>query len=583
MTSLGIRSGRELHALEPQVERSGQRLHHERLRHARDALEQHVAAHEQRGDEPGQHTLLADDDLADLRSRRASTAARGSTGWSVTRAPQEFGSDAIEVGGDLEQVVVGVNGPLAERGRGPGFVDAGRGSDRRRRARRSAPGGRPRRASTARRTSARSAAAASSGRRRASSSRPTATTSSEPATATGCSSCTGRPRRRPRHSTHSSDGDGEPRAAPAAPARPTRSTRSSSPRRLDRRAVEHATRASAGVGASTAAASTALSASSSSSLVNGLAGCAIMTTSPSPRWTRGDDAPSKQAPVAALGGLRRLVERETSTIGQRRRARAVDGRRPASGESGRRRGAPARPRPSAATASRSSSVSRSRSTSAAVASSGGGPSMTSTLGAELLAASARAPRAPSGSVLAGSSGSSAALPRRARRRRRPAAGRPAPAGRCAPSRASSRRPPAVSTSSASRVNRSASAGPVGRSPYHARSKRSAASAKASADLGQRRPHVDPVLARGPAGHVRHQPVVDEPLDQRPEPRPAWRPSTGRRPRGDGRGRPTPRASAAPRRRRRGRRVRAAAGGATCPPASGPRARRARGRRAARGA
>ena len=68
--------GRELHPLELEVERGGQRLHQQRLGHAGHALEQHVAADEQRGDEARQRALLADDDLADLVAHRQHGVAR---------------------------------------------------------------------------------------------------------------------------------------------------------------------------------------------------------------------------------------------------------------------------------------------------------------------------------------------------------------------------------------------------------------------------------------------------------------------------------------------------------------------------
>ena len=51
---------------ELEVEGGGDGLHEQRLGHAGHAFEQDVAAHEQRGDEAGEHAVLADDDLADL-------------------------------------------------------------------------------------------------------------------------------------------------------------------------------------------------------------------------------------------------------------------------------------------------------------------------------------------------------------------------------------------------------------------------------------------------------------------------------------------------------------------------------------
>ena len=83
--------GRELHALELEVERGGHRLDEQRLGHAGHAFEQHVAAHEQRGDEARQRALLADDDLADLvaqgedrrRGRRLVSRRPWRTSWRM--------------------------------------------------------------------------------------------------------------------------------------------------------------------------------------------------------------------------------------------------------------------------------------------------------------------------------------------------------------------------------------------------------------------------------------------------------------------------------------------------------------------
>ena len=60
--------GRELHALRVERQGGGQRAHQQRLRDAGHALEQHVAAREQRDDQAADGRLLADDGLAHLRT-----------------------------------------------------------------------------------------------------------------------------------------------------------------------------------------------------------------------------------------------------------------------------------------------------------------------------------------------------------------------------------------------------------------------------------------------------------------------------------------------------------------------------------
>ena len=114
-------------------------------------------------------------------------------------------------------------------------------------------------------------------------------------------------------------------------------------------------------------------------------------------------------------------------------------------------------------------------------------------------------------------------------------------------------PAAARTRSASVVNRSASAGPVGRSPYQARSNSSDASANASPTSGNDAPH----LARGTRpscgrGRRRRGPGR---RGVRPATRsgPAWPPSTGPRPRAGGPARPRPPRCDGRRRRRRARR------------------------------
>ena len=72
---------RELHPLEVEVERLRQGLDQQGLGHARHALQQDVAAHQQRGDQAGQRALLADHDLADLVAQREHRVARVTGGW----------------------------------------------------------------------------------------------------------------------------------------------------------------------------------------------------------------------------------------------------------------------------------------------------------------------------------------------------------------------------------------------------------------------------------------------------------------------------------------------------------------------
>ena len=62
--------GGELQALELAAERVGERLDGQRLGQAGDALEQHVAAGQQRHEQPLEHRLLADDHPLDLEHRR---------------------------------------------------------------------------------------------------------------------------------------------------------------------------------------------------------------------------------------------------------------------------------------------------------------------------------------------------------------------------------------------------------------------------------------------------------------------------------------------------------------------------------
>jgi hypothetical protein len=64
--SLGIRSGRELDAIELEVEQSREARDQQRLGQARNADQQHMAVGEERGEELIDHLILADDHLAKL-------------------------------------------------------------------------------------------------------------------------------------------------------------------------------------------------------------------------------------------------------------------------------------------------------------------------------------------------------------------------------------------------------------------------------------------------------------------------------------------------------------------------------------
>ena len=67
--------GRELDALELQVQGVGQRPHQQRLAQAGHAFEQHVAAGDQGGQRALDDLLLADDHLADLVAQRLEVGA----------------------------------------------------------------------------------------------------------------------------------------------------------------------------------------------------------------------------------------------------------------------------------------------------------------------------------------------------------------------------------------------------------------------------------------------------------------------------------------------------------------------------
>ena len=75
--------GRELQALERAAEHVGDGLDGQRLGQARDALEQHVAAGQQRHEHALEHRLLADDDALDLEERGLErVVGRRGTGWA---------------------------------------------------------------------------------------------------------------------------------------------------------------------------------------------------------------------------------------------------------------------------------------------------------------------------------------------------------------------------------------------------------------------------------------------------------------------------------------------------------------------
>ena len=68
--------GRELHAFEVHIERRGEGLHEQGLRHTRNPLQQHVPAHQQGSDQPRERPFLADDDLRDLATQRHDRVSR---------------------------------------------------------------------------------------------------------------------------------------------------------------------------------------------------------------------------------------------------------------------------------------------------------------------------------------------------------------------------------------------------------------------------------------------------------------------------------------------------------------------------
>ena len=214
--------GRELHALEVEVEGGGERLDDQRLGHAGHALEQHVAAGQQRRDQAGQRAVLADDDLAHLVAHREDGGARvAASGAASTPAAGRGPGARRSVGGRGRAARSGGAGRRAGRARrqtwartssrmrsivaarsaSSGVVGDGRPAERGAqvgcvgRPVRSAAtaastsagasGGRPRWSARKRRRSCRSRSAAWPGERLRSSRVPTAATSSDPAMGDG--------------------------------------------------------------------------------------------------------------------------------------------------------------------------------------------------------------------------------------------------------------------------------------------------------------------------------------------------------------------------------------------------------------
>ena len=111
-----MRSGVNCTRLKSQIERRGHGLDQQRLGHARHALEQHVAAHEQRGDQAGQRALLTDHDLARPRRARRGSALVGRDAAGSRRG--------VRINGHAGSPVVGHQrsgrGRAARRRRAPG-------------------------------------------------------------------------------------------------------------------------------------------------------------------------------------------------------------------------------------------------------------------------------------------------------------------------------------------------------------------------------------------------------------------------------------------------------------------------------
>ena len=320
--------GRELHAGELEVERPGERLHEQRLGHAGHALEQHVAAHEQRGDEAGQRAVLADDDLADL-------LADGEHG-GPDRGVLVGGRRDIGHGGRLPRTSVRMRSRSAATARRSSSATTARSP--RAAATRSTSSGdrrRPRRPGCGRRRRRRDRGGRSSARR------ASARSTSAASAAAGGRRAGGRRRRRARCPPPPPAALGDRPAEPAAPAgrphdggerrqdEPLRDVaaeevaeRACRPRPPRTGPMTKATFVARRSGASRAAASTALSASSSSSLVNGNGDRQSERSTPSP------GEPLTYEPVEAGLGHRRpvppgsgAIDLELGDVSQRRARR----------------------------------------------------------------------------------------------------------------------------------------------------------------------------------------------------------------------------------------------------------------------
>ena len=98
--------GRELDALELAADRLGQRLDRHRLGQPRDALDEDVAARQQRDDQALQQVVLADDDLLDLVQEPLHRGGAFVAGWLVhsglSSVRRQAGGAARDVDRDRE-------------------------------------------------------------------------------------------------------------------------------------------------------------------------------------------------------------------------------------------------------------------------------------------------------------------------------------------------------------------------------------------------------------------------------------------------------------------------------------------------
>ena len=193
-----------------QVERGRQGAHQQRLGHARDALDQHVAAAQQADQHAGDRGVLADDGLGHLGAQPVQTVA--GLRCDARHAVRSLRLVARHSGRPFQLVqLAGQARPVGGRrsGGGPpqnrrdvGGVAAGqRRRPQRRRPGVLAPRVRPARVASRAVAAARSAAAARSRAPARRYSRPWPSTTSAARTTTGSGSLTTGPNRRPRHST----------------------------------------------------------------------------------------------------------------------------------------------------------------------------------------------------------------------------------------------------------------------------------------------------------------------------------------------------------------------------------------------